>query len=169
VKRLFEWSVFLTVAVGVWLFAGPTSLGGPASYVVVDGRSMEPTYRNGDLVVAYEQDVYEVGDVIVYDAVVEGQFNVIHRIVERGEGGFVTQGDNRDEVDGWLARDDEIFGAARVNIPNGGALVGFLRDPATILALLAGFGSFEYLRRKEREQNARQEDASHQAEERAAA
>jgi signal peptidase I len=166
VKRLLEWSAFLAVAVGVWVIAGPTAVGGPASYVVIDGRSMEPTYHNGDLVVAYEQDTYEVGDVIVYDAVVEGQFNVIHRIVERGDGGFVTQGDNRDEVDGWLARDDEIFGAARLHIPNGGALIGFLRSPATILALLAGFGSFEFLKRKEREQRPRREDALQRAEDR---
>jgi len=138
-KKTIEWLVFFVAALGVWLLAGPSSLGGPASYVIVDGPSMEPTYQHGDLVVAYERNTYEVGDVIVYDAPVDSQFNVIHRITERTEGGFITQGDNRDEVDGWTAPDDEIYGAALFHIPKGGAIVNFLRQPTTILAIGAGW------------------------------
>jgi signal peptidase I len=141
-RKTIEWSAFLMVAFGVWFVAGPSSLGGPASYVIVDGRSMEPTYQDGDLVVAYDRNTYDIGDVIVYDAPVDSQFNVIHRITDRTEGGFITQGDNRDEVDGWIAPDEEIYGAALFHIPRGGAVVTFLRQPAAILALLGGWITF---------------------------
>ena len=138
-KTILNWGVFVLVLLGLYVLAGPTSLGGPASYVIVDGVSMEPTYEDSDLVVAYERDTYAVGDVIVYDAPINHQFNVIHRIIERTDGGFVTQGDNRDEVDGWIAPDEEIYGAALFHIPNGGAIVNFLRQPTTILAIGAGW------------------------------
>ncbi len=148
-RKLVEWSIFLLLVFGAWLLAGPSSMGGPASYILVDGRSMEPTYEDGDLVVAYQRNEYDVGDVIVYDASIDAQFNVIHRIVDTADGGFVTQGDNRDEVDGWIAPHDEIHGAALFHIPRGGDAVLFLRQPATILAMLAAWGTFAYLRRRE--------------------
>ena len=147
-RKVVNLGVFVLVLLGVYLLAGPTSLGGSASYVIVDGVSMEPTYFDGDLVVAYQRDIYEVGDVIVYDAPVDAQFNVIHRITERTDGGFITQGDNRDEVDGWIAPDEEIYGAALLHIPNGGAIVNFLRQPTTILAIGAGWVTLILMERK---------------------
>ena len=132
-------SVFFAFLLVLFLTAAPVQLGGPASYVIVDGRSMEPTYQDGDLVVAYAHSDYDVGDVIVYDAPVDSQFNVIHRIIDTTDGGFVTQGDNRDEPDGWNAPYEEIHGAALFHIPRGGAIVNFLRKPTTILAIGAGW------------------------------
>jgi signal peptidase I len=149
-----NWVLFLMIALGAYLFAGPTSLAGPASYVVVTGTSMEPTYANGDLVIALKRDAYSVGDSIVYEAPVDHQFNVIHRIVASTDDGFITQGDNRDEPDGWIAPHETIHGAARFHIPNGGALITFLRQPAVIFGLLAGLSVFEILKRRERRQPA---------------
>jgi signal peptidase I len=157
-RILLNWGLFIAVLTGVWWFAGPAHLGGPANYVIVDGRSMEPTYDSGDLVITRERDRYGVGDVIVYDAPIDTQFEVIHRIVEPTEGGFVTQGDNRDEPDGWIAPHETIRGAALFHIPNGGAIVAFLRQPAAILALLAGFISFEALKRSERKRDDEQDE-----------
>jgi signal peptidase I len=134
-KRLVNWGAFVIVLVAVWALAGPTGLGGPASYVIVDGRSMEPTYSNGDLVIARQQATYDVGDIVVYDAPVDAQFNVIHRIVEPTSGGFITQGDNRDTADGWIAPHDTIHGASWLTIPKGGHIVAFIRQPAVIAGL----------------------------------
>jgi signal peptidase I len=148
-KHLLSWSSF-AFAVGItWLYIGPVLLGGPASYVIVDGRSMEPTYQNGDLIITRQQDSYAIGDIIVYDAPVDRQFNVIHRIVEPAIGGFVTQGDNMDRPDGWIAPDETIYGAAWLHIPRGGQIVTFLRQPAAIAGLIAGLISFELLKRRE--------------------
>jgi signal peptidase I len=150
-KFVLDWGGFLVVVVAAWLLAGPAHLGGPASYVIVDGRSMEPTYSNGDLVVALDRDEYAIGDVIVYDAPIEAQFEVIHRVIERVEGGYVTQGDNRDRPDGWLAPDETILGSAVFHVPNGGAVVNFLRQPAAGLGLLAGMIAFQLLKRTEQQ------------------
>jgi signal peptidase I len=157
-KRLINWGAFVIVLVAVWAMAGPTALGGPASYVIVDGRSMEPTYSHGDLVIARQLATYEVGDIIVYDAPVDAQFNVIHRIVEPTDGGFITQGDNRDTRDGWIAPHDTIYGASWLMIPKGGHIVAFIRQPAVVIGLLMGLLSFEILKHAEKRQRRRDPD-----------
>jgi signal peptidase I len=150
IRTVLDWAVFLLCLMGLWVAAAPTTLGGPASYVIVDGRSMEPTYGDGDLVIAYASDAYEIGDNIVYDAPIGTPFQVIHRITARTDGGYVTQGDNRDEPDGWIAPDDAIYGAARFHIPKGGTVVTFLRQPPVVFALVASLLTFELLKRSER-------------------
>ena len=76
-----------------WFFLfRPTELAGPASYIVVSGHSMEPTFYTGDLLVLREQDDYQVGDVVAYYA---NGGRIIHRIVGgNAKDGFVMQGDN---------------------------------------------------------------------------
>lgn len=148
--RLANWGTFVVFVAVVWLLAGPTSLGGPASYVIVDGRSMEPTYQDGDLVIARERATYSLGDIVVYDAPVDSQFNVIHRIVQPTSGGFITQGDNRDEPDGWIAPHETIYGSAWLHIPNGGTAITWLRQPAVLAGLAAGLVAFELLKRAEK-------------------
>ncbi len=156
-RRLLNWLVFAAVLLAVWIVAGPTSMGGPASYVIVDGRSMLPTYEDGDLVIARERSTYSPGDVIVYDAPIDSQFNVIHRIVEAADGGFVTQGDNMDKADGWIAPHETIYGSAWLHVPNGGIAITLLRRPAVIAALLMGLLTFELLKHAENKQAAQQE------------
>jgi signal peptidase I len=97
---------------------------------------MEPTYRKGDLVIARVKTSYEVDDVVAYLPDIGQEFPVIHRIVAVEDGaGYVTQGDNRSEPDGWLATDTNIFGAAWLRIPGGGKLILFMREPGTWLAV----------------------------------
>jgi signal peptidase I len=151
-KSLVSWTIFIVVVLGAYQFAGPTVVGGPASYVIVDGKSMEPTYYDGDLVVAHQRDSYRVGDTIIYDAPIDSQFNVIHRIIEPTEGGWITQGDNMDRRDGWIAPNDEIHGVALFHIPNGGAIVDFVRTPAWVF--------FEIAKREEKKVDKRPKQQS---------
>ena len=116
----------------------PTALGGSASYVVVQGHSMEPTYEDGDLVLIREAAAYREGDIIAFRA--GGTFDdptrIIHRIVgDAGDGTFNTQGDNRDELDPWTPGADDILGKAVLHIPMAGQAAGFLTQPATFAAL----------------------------------
>jgi signal peptidase I len=158
-KQVIGWGVFVLVALGVYLVAGPMALGGPVSYVMVDGASMEPTYQHGDLVIAREQRSYEVGDIVVYDAPVDHQYHVIHRIVDEVEGGFVTQGDNMAGRDAWLVPHDVIYGRALIRVPQGGVVVDVLRRPA-IVAAIAGFGTLGlWGSRRRRRRRARRPDA----------
>lgn len=109
----------------------PATLGGDAAYVVVDGKSMEPTYEDGDLVLVRRASSYEVGDIIAFRA--GGRFNdptrIIHRIVGGTPDGFKTQGDNRDRLDPWTPTTDDIIGKAQLHIPKAGDLASAIAQP----------------------------------------
>ena len=160
-RRLLSQGIFVGALVALTFAFGPTVAGGPASYVIVDGQSMEPTYHHDDLVIAYERDAYEVSDVIVYDANVAGQFNVVHRIIERTDDGFVTQGDNVPEPDFWIAEDEHIYGSVVLHIPRGGVVVQWLRQPFVIFSLMMGWAAFEFMKAREKEKREKQERDEH--------
>ena len=141
------------------LLLRPVGLGGPATYIMVSGHSMEPTLWTGDLVVLKKQDSYAKGEVITYE-VPEGDVGagtlVIHRIIGGDENGFVTQGDNRDEADDWRPTVDDVRGELLFTIPDAGKVLGSLRQPTTAAALAGGATVFLMLlgspkRRKEDE------------------
>src|SRR5690606_16333002 len=89
-----------------WLLLAPPALGGRTSYISVSGKSMEPTYVTGDLVVVRERGSYDVGDIVAFEA--QGGI-VIHRVVGGdGTGGYRLQGANNDWVDPWNPTDAEI-------------------------------------------------------------
>jgi signal peptidase I len=135
----------LTVVVAIfalyWFFAlRPVVLGGPASYVMVSGVSMEPTYHDGDMVILTKSENYKDGDVIAY-RVPAGEFGegniIIHRVIGRDERGYVTQGDNRTGKDSWRPNEGDILGRTKVHLPGLGRHLETLRSPL-ILAGVAG-------------------------------
>jgi len=132
----------LTVsAVVFWgMFLRPQSLGGPAAYVLVSGRSMLPRYHTGDLVLVERQSSYHVGEVIAYhvpkgDPMAGAQ--VIHRIIG-GDAvhGFLVKGDNRTAPDVWRPTPKDIVGAKAVRIPDAVVVLRYLRSPL-LLGLIA--------------------------------
>jgi signal peptidase len=125
----------LAIVAGWFLLLRPASLGGPASYVIVAGRSMEPGLRLHDLAIVRKQGAYHAGDVIAF-RVPEGE--VIHRIVGGdAQSGFVTKGDNNEEPDLWRPRPADIKGALWFRIPAGGRVLEFVARPVNA-AILAG-------------------------------
>jgi len=78
----------------VILFLG-LRLGLPVALLVVGGRSMEPTYRPGDLLVAVRAGPGDVepGDVVVWCR--PGGGCTVHRLVSVNGSYIVTWGDNR--------------------------------------------------------------------------
>jgi signal peptidase I len=117
----------------VWLFLfRPVFLGGPASYIIVSGISMQPTLFTGDLTIMQRQTSYSVGEIVAFR--VTGGI-VIHRIVGgSAEEGFITQGDNKEASDPWNPKPDKILGKMWFRIPKAGKLLGNLRKPGGILA-----------------------------------
>jgi len=99
--------VLLIVTVGVLVFLG-------YRITIVNGNSMLPTYQSGDIVISKTQDTYQVGDVIVYHpADLDcSRCNIVHRIVDVTEDGtgWVTQGDNNENIDLWYPTTEEIIG-----------------------------------------------------------
>jgi signal peptidase len=132
----------MAAVVALWaLVLRPVWLGGPAEYVIVSGESMEPTLRTGDLALALEQSSYGVGDIVVFH-VPEGEpgagTQVIHRIVGgSGATGFVLRGDNKDGIDPWRPKAEDVVGKMRLTVPRVGWGMFFLRTPLG-LGLIAG-------------------------------
>ncbi len=126
----------------VWfLLLGPAFLGGPATYVLVSGESMEPTLHGGDLAVLRQQDDYGAGDIVAF-RVPKGEPGagaiVIHRVVGGSpEGGFLMQGDNKDAPDRWSPTEDDILGKKWFSVPGGGRFLAYLQSPLLLAALAA--------------------------------
>jgi len=144
-----------TFALGVALFAGwflllrPSTLGGPAGYLWVNGTSMEPTLESGDLVIVHRADTYAVGDVVGYrvpDGEPAAGGLVIHRIVGgSATSGFVTQGDNKPRPDDWHPKPNDIVGTSWFVLPGAGPLVTWLRQPTVVGALAAALVVFSIM------------------------
>lgn len=101
-------------------------LDGPASYIIVQGHSMEPTLYTGDLAVVRAQSDYAVGDVVAFTTP-EG--TVIHRIVGGNSAeGFVLLGDNNPNPDRWRPREADILGSMAFHVDGLGGVAKSVRE-----------------------------------------
>nr|WP_297426095.1 signal peptidase I [uncultured Actinotalea sp.] len=132
--RAGNWVLLLAVVGGAVLL-WPTALGGCTTLTVVSGRSMEPTYVTGDLVVA-RCGPAEVGDVVVYEPPGEEGARVIHRVVDGDATGWVVQGDNNDFLDPWRPTADDVVGVGRWHVPGLGTVAAILLSPLTGVSVL---------------------------------
>ena len=134
-------AVFSIAAIGWFLVLRPARLGGPASFVMVQGVSMNPTYHTGDLVIAHTQPSYAVGDVIAYQVPqgdVGAGLTVIHRIVGGSAAtGFITKGDANPAPDDWRPTLAQVEGRAWFVVPKGGVILAFLHAPIPLAGLAA--------------------------------
>jgi signal peptidase I len=143
-RRVLAWiEAILVVAIIAFWFVElrPQALGGPASYALVNGKSMLPHYKTGDIVIVHHQARYHLGQVVAYKVPkgdVGGGAQVIHRIIGgNGRTGFVVQGDNRTAPDVWHPKTADVVGSAWLHIPAGGGIVKGLHTPF----VLAGLGA----------------------------
>jgi len=151
-RRAFDAASIVVLIAAWWSFLAPAVLGGPASFVIVQGRSMEPAYSEGDLVVARAASEYRIDDVVIFRAA-DGQRYIIHRIVGGDAvGGWTTRGDGNVRADRWSVADDAIIGREWLVLPRiATAIASVQRAPfrfasavglvVTALTLLAPLGS----------------------------
>ena len=141
-RRLLVWTVTLILAAGWFAFLRPTIWGGPLTYVVIRGTSMQPTYQPGDLVLVRQEAEYGPGDIVAYrvpDDDVDSDLILIHRIIGgSGEEGFTVLGDNNPENDIWYPKDSDIVGRPVFHLPSVGLILTFLRAPLVLASLAAG-------------------------------
>jgi len=142
--RVAGWALVVAVVAAWVIFLRPGFLGGPATYVIVAGHSMEPNLHSGDVVVARRQRTYRRGDVVAY-RIMEDQAGagalIIHRIVGgSAHDGFMTRGDNRNYRDPWRPKPVDIAGRMEVHVPRLGMLPIFSHTIAgmALIAALAG-------------------------------
>jgi signal peptidase len=128
----------LLVIVVALVTLGPRALGGPASYVIVSGNSMEPTFKRGDLVIVTARDRYEVGDVVTYQHPTIGP--IIHRIIDRDGEQFILRGDNNDWLDSYRPTEAEIAGKQWVHLPRLGEFAARLKQPPYPFLLFGAVG-----------------------------
>jgi signal peptidase len=146
--RLVLTTATVALVVAWALTLRPHLLGGPATYVIVSGHSMEPTLRTGDLVVALERGSYRAGDIVTY-RVPEGEPGegalVIHRITGgSARDGFVTRGDNREGADQWRPKPGDILGKRVLTVPSVGLVFAWVQTPVG-LAIAAGLAAFLFV------------------------
>jgi signal peptidase I len=144
-RRLRIPSLVLTVAfVAAWfLLLAPPSLGGHTSYISVSGKSMEPTYVTGDLVIVRKHSSYRPGDIVAFKA--QGGI-VIHRIVEGdGRSGYVTQGDNNSWRDPWNPTDREVVGTAWFRLPGASRWLLVLTQPIVLAIVVTAMIAWSVL------------------------
>ena len=123
------------------LFA-PIQIGGSVAYVMISGNSMEPEFREGDLVLTRRSNQYSQEDRVVYHNPQVGY--IFHRIVESGKDGFTLKGDNNDWLDSFHPGADQILGKFWLAVPGGGSVIQKLREPVyfTGFSLLIFIGIF---------------------------
>jgi signal peptidase I len=130
-------AVAFLLAVGV----GPRT-GAYRTLTVLTG-SMRPTIPPGALIVVTPSPAADVrvGQVITFQAPVEGKPVVTHRVIEVVEGGdrpvIRTQGDANEAADPWVARvEGGTVWEVRHVVPGVGRVVSELRAPAVHRALV---------------------------------
>ncbi len=133
VGNLLLW--LLVIAAGVFLW--PTSLGGQTALIIVSGHSMEPTYFDGDLVVARSGEP-QIGDIIVYRPEGYGGAQIVHRIVGGDSSGWDIQGDNNSWLDPFDVTNREIVGVVQAHVPHAGVVGKILISPVTWAFILIG-------------------------------
>jgi signal peptidase I len=119
-----------------WFLFAPAAVGGPATYLVTRGISMEPGIVAGDLVIVRQADRYVVGDAVAYYS---DQLRVVafHRIVTISqEGRYSFKGDNNSWIDPDHPTAGAIFGKEWIHIPRGGIWLNRIANPVNLAALV---------------------------------
>jgi signal peptidase I len=123
-----------------WVTFAPTQLGGPVTYVIVDGNSMEPGFHLGDLLLVRKEPSYQVGDAVTYQNA-ELERYVFHRIIKTEFGRYILKGDNNPWIDSYYPSQNEIIGKLWIHLPKLGLAVKWIRIPlhmGLITGLLGG-------------------------------
>lgn len=142
------------MAGAAWLFFAPTRLGGPTTYVVTSGVSMQPRFHSGDLALVRPVEHYRIGMVVAYHSSLL-KVVVLHRIVAIHGGRYTFKGDNNNFLDPVHPARSQLVGALWLRVPHGGRLLKALHARGTVILLcvfvgLLLFGGTEKRRRGRR-------------------
>lgn len=143
--------LIFALLITIMVFTSDKNNGVPSLFgrmpMTVESPSMEPTFKEGDLIISKEIDDIndlKVDDVISFwtNEIVEGQ-NVVntHRIVEikddNGTKAFVTKGDNNENNDSYLVYPSKIVGKwTGTRLGGVGKIIKFLKTKTGFLVCI---------------------------------
>ncbi len=122
--------LFLLLILPLLIYFWPVQLSGNTSYIMLIGDSMYPTIESGTFVVVQPEQEYFLGDIIAF--VNEDTRNVVHRIIEQTDDGFITKGDNNRNKDPKVVPLENVVGRSIFIIPYVGFTSLFLQTPIGI-------------------------------------
>ena len=172
-RRLAAVVLATAAAVLAWVAFAPAALGGPLTYAVIHGTSMEPRLHQGDLVLLRPAGGYDPGQVVGYHDPLLKRL-VLHRIVGNDGTRFITKGDNNNFRDQTTPEPGQVVGRLWLRIPHAGGLISAIHSPIPAALLLgfvalAPFGESRRRRRHEPESGSRPDGAGHSHDARRAA
>ena len=134
---------FLAIIPVIWLYLLPVQFGGRAVYLIISGRSMEPTFYEGALVFLHQTDNYKIGDIAAYYEPFTGGI-IIHRIIAKRGERFILLGDNKPRIDPLQPTLSEMVGKYWFHLPALGKIARSFRVnhgdwPTQTLVTVAGF------------------------------
>jgi len=114
------------------------------------GDSMTPTIESGTFVVVKPEQEYLLGDIIAF--VDEDNRNVVHRIVEQTDEGFITKGDNNRKNDPGVISVEKVVGRTIFVLPYVGFTSLFLQTPLG-LSIFGIWALVMFAKRKSKQNN----------------
>ena len=124
-KKIKLLTLFLLLPLLMYLW--PVQLNGDTTFIMLLGNSMYPTIESGTFVIIKQEQEYFLGDIIAF--VNEDNKNVVHRIIEQTDEGFITKGDNNRRNDPGIIPPGEVIGRSVFVIPYAGYTSLFLQTP----------------------------------------
>ena len=103
------------------------------SWAVVVSGSMEEKISVDDLIIVHRQKDYDERDIISFES---GKSVVTHRIVEKGDGCFITKGDANNTPDSLPVPKEKVIGKVVLIVPGVGKITRFFQEPLGISLLV---------------------------------
>ena len=96
------------------------------------GTSMLPIIKKDDLIIVKKENFYEVGDIICFnnDGVI-----TTHRIINKKDGFYETQGDNNIFPDENKISDLNVYGKMVIRVPYVGKIINFINNHRWVITL----------------------------------
>lgn len=92
--------------------------------------SMEPLISNHSLTIVQPSDYYDLGDIISYYQLVDGQETIVtHRITQIGGNTYITKGDSNEAIDSQVVVPRLVIGKVVLIVPYLGLLFSIVKQP----------------------------------------
>ena len=129
-------SVMCSIGVAVFLVLLQSLVqfsGGDKRMFIIKSGSMSPTIEKGALVISAKYEEYDAPDIVTFAS---GNGPVTHRIKEKINMKFMTQGDANNTEDPGLISNDEIIGRVEFAIPYLGYILQLAKQPVGFIFLI---------------------------------